>query len=81
MADFGYIDTAEGWLYLAVVLDLFSRRIVGWSMKPEMAAQLVMDALTMALWRRGKPMELLHHFDQGSQYSAEDFQRLADRLR
>jgi putative transposase len=76
VADFTYIDTAEGWLYLAVVLDLFSRRVVGWAMKPEMTAQLVMDALTMALWRRGKPKELLHHSDQGSQYAAEDFQRL-----
>jgi len=76
VADFTYIDTAEGWLYLAVVLDLFSRRVVGWSMKPEMTAQLVMDALTMALWRRGKPKELMHHSDQGSQYSSEDFQRL-----
>jgi putative transposase len=76
VADFTYIDTAEGWLYLAVVLDLFSRRVVGWSMKPEMTAQLVMDALTMALWRRGKPKELLHHSDQGCQYAAEDFQRM-----
>jgi len=76
VADFTYIDTAEGWLYLAVVLDLFSRRVVGWSMRSEMTAQLVMDALTMALWRRGRPKELLHHSDQGSQYAAEDFQRL-----
>ena len=76
VADFTYIDTGEGWLYLAVVLDLFSRRVIGWSMKPEMTAQLVMDALTMALFRRGRPKELLHHSDQGSQYVAEDFQRL-----
>lgn len=76
VADFTYVDTAEGWLFLAVVMDLYSRRIVGWSMKPEMSAQLVMDALTMALWRRGKPSELLHHSDQGSQYTSEDFQRL-----
>ena len=75
-ADFTYVDTAEGWLFLAVVMDLYSRRIVGWSMKPEMTAQLVMDALTMALWRRGKPSELLHHSDLGSQYTSEDFQRL-----
>lgn len=75
VADFTYIDTAEGWLYLAVVLDLFSRRIIGWSMKPEMTAQLVMDALMMALWRRGKPSDLFHS-DQGSQYTSEDFQRL-----
>jgi putative transposase len=76
VADFTYIDTAEGWLYLAVVLDLFSRRVVGWSMRSEMTAQLVMDALTMALWRRGRPKELMHHSDQGSQYSSEDFQRM-----
>ena len=76
VADFTYIDTAEGWLYLAVVLDLFSRRVVGWSMSASMTAQLVMDALVMALWRRDRPHKLLHHSDQGSQYSAEDFQRL-----
>ena len=76
VADFTYIDTAEGWLYVAVVLDLFSRRVVGWSMSATMTAQLVIDALLMALWRRGKPRELLHHSDQGSQYAADDFQRL-----
>jgi putative transposase len=76
LADFTYIPTGEGWLYLAVVLDLFSRRIVGWSMQPTMSAQLVLDALLMALWRRGKPNMLLHHSDQGSQYTSEDFQRL-----
>lgn len=76
VADFTYVDTAEGWLYVAVVLDLYSRRVVGWSMSAEMTAQFVMDALTMALWRRGRPKELLHHSDQGSQYAAEDFQRL-----
>jgi len=75
-ADFTYIWTGEGWLFLAVVVDLFSRRVVGWSMQPTMSAQLVLDALVMALWRRGKPTELLHHSDQGSQYTSEDFQRL-----
>lgn len=75
-ADFTYIWTGEGWLYLAVVVDLFSRRVVGWSMQPSMTSQLVLDALVMALWRRGKPAELLHHSDQGSQYNSEDFQRL-----
>ncbi len=75
-ADFTYIWTGEGWLFLAVVIDLFSRRVVGWSMQPTMTAQLVLDALMMALWRRGKPTELLHHSDQGSQYTSEDFQRL-----
>lgn len=76
VADFTYVWTAEGWLYVAVVLDLFSRRIVGWSMSASMTAQLVIDALTMALWRRGKPDALLHHSDQGSQYTSEAFQRL-----
>jgi putative transposase len=66
VADFTYIWTAEGWLYLAVVLDLYSRRIVGWSMQASMTSQLVADALMMAVWRRGKPMALLHHSDQGN---------------
>ena len=76
IADFTYIWTAEGWLYVAAVIDLFSRRVVGWSMKAEMTAQLVTDALMMAIWRRGKPDALLHHSDQGSQYTSEQFQRL-----
>jgi putative transposase len=76
IADFTYIWTAEGWLYLAAVIDLFSRRVVGWSMKAEMTAHLVTDALVMAIWRRGKPDALLHHSDQGSQYTSEQFQRL-----
>jgi putative transposase len=65
IADFTYIWTAEGWLYVAAVIDLFSRRVVGWSMKAEMTAQLVADALVMAIWRRGKPNALLHHSDRG----------------
>ena len=76
VADFTYLPTGEGWLFVAVVLDLFSRRVVGWSMSSEMTSQLVIDALLMAIWRRGKPRELLHHSDQGSQYTSEDFQRL-----
>ena len=76
VADFTYILTAEGWLYVAAVIDLFSRRVVGWSMSATMAAQLVTDALMMAIWRRGKPDALLHHSDQGSQYTSEQFQRL-----
>jgi transposase InsO family protein len=67
IADFTYIWTAEGWLYVSAVIDLFSRRVVGWSMSATMTAQLVADALLMAVWRRGKPRELLHHSDQGSQ--------------
>ena len=76
IADFTYLWTAEGWLYVAAVIDLYSRRVVGWSMKAEMTAQLVTDALVMAIWRRGKPDALLHHSDQGSQYTSEQFQRL-----
>ena len=67
IADFTYVWTAEGWLYVAAVIDLFSRRVVGWSMSTGMTAQLVTDALVMAIWRRGKPDALLHHSDQGSQ--------------
>jgi putative transposase len=76
IADFTYVWTVEGWLYVAAVIDLFSRRVVGWSMKAEMTAQLVTDALVMAIWRRGKPDALLHHSDQGSQYTSEQFQTL-----
>ncbi len=76
VADFTYIWTAEGWLYVAAVLDLYSRRIVGWSMQESMTSQLVVDALMMAIWRRGKPVALLHHSDQGSQYTSAHFQRL-----
>jgi len=76
VADFTYIWTAEGWLYVAVVLNLYSRRVVGWSMQSSMTSQLVADALMMAVWRRGKPDELLHHSDQGSQYTSEHFQKL-----
>ena len=76
LANFTYIWTAEGWLYVAAVLDLFSRRVVGWSMKAERDASLVMDALMMAVWRRRKADALLHHSDQGSQYTSEQFQRL-----
>jgi putative transposase len=67
IADFTYVWTAEGWLYVAAVVDLFSRRVVGWSMNAAMTAQLVTDALVMAIWRRGKPDALLHHSDRGSQ--------------
>lgn len=75
IADFTYVWTAEGWLYVAAVIDLFSRRVVGWSMKAEMTAALVTDALVMAIWRRGKPDALFHCSDQGSQYSASTSRR------
>jgi putative transposase len=76
IADFTYVWTAEGWLYVAAVVDLFSRRVVGWSMSAAMTSQFVTDALVMAIWRRGKPDALLHHSDRGSQYTSEQFQKL-----
>ncbi|BAH38542.1 putative transposase orfB for insertion sequence element [Gemmatimonas aurantiaca T-27] len=76
VADFTYVWTGEGWLFVAVVLDLFSRRVVGWSMQAAMTAQLVADALVMAVWRRGRTTALVHHSDRGSQYTSEHFQRL-----
>ena len=76
VADFTYLWTAEGWLYVAAVIDLFSRRVVGWSMQATMTAQLVTDALVMAIWRRGKPEAVLHHSDRGSQSTSEPFHRL-----
>lgn len=60
-----YIWTAEGWLYVAVALDFYARCIVGWSMQESMPSQLMADALMMAVWRRGRPLELLHHSDRG----------------
>jgi len=80
VADFTYLWTAEGWLFVAVVLDLYSRRAVGWSMQSSMTTQLVTDALMMAIWRRGKPDALLHHSDRGSQYTSEQFQRLLGEM-
>ena len=80
VAHFTYLWTAEGWLYIAAVVDLFSRRVIGWSMQTTMTVQLVTDALVMAIWRRGKPEAVLHHSDRGSQYTSEPFQRfLADQ--
>ena len=80
VADFTYIWTAEGWLFVAAVLDLYSRRVVGWSMKSTMTTELVADALTMAITRRGNPSALVHHSDRGSQYTSDQFQRLLRAL-
>ena len=68
------IRTHEGWLYLAVVIDLFSRLVVGWSMKSRMTTDLVLDALLMALWRRKPQNKVLIHSDQGSQYTSHEWQ-------
>src|SRR5262249_10255407 len=72
--------TAEGWLYVAAVLDLFSRRVLGWAMSAEMTSEFVTEALLMAVWRRGRPRALLHHSGQGSQYRSEAAQRLLAEL-
>ena len=66
--------TDEGWLYLAVVLDLFNREVVGWSIKPRMTADIVIDALTMAWFRKKPAPGLIHHSDRGSQYASHAFQ-------
>ena len=67
--DVTYLYTDEGWLYLAVVIDLFSRRMVGWSLSSRMKVDLVRDALLMAIWRRKPGRGLIHHSDRGSQYA------------
>lgn len=76
VSDITYIATDEGWLYLAVVLDLYSRLVVGWSMSERMTTALVSDALTMALWRRKMPQGVIVHSDRGSQYCSFAYQRL-----
>lgn len=73
LADITYIDTHEGWLYLATVLDVYSRQIVGWSMSDRLQEKLVEDALLMALGRRNLTSDLLHHSDQGSQYTSKAY--------
>ena len=74
-SDISYIWTYEGWLYLAVVMDLYSRRIVGWAMNKRIKRNLVLDALTMAYWQRKPSSGLLHHSDRGSQYASYDYQK------
>lgn len=74
VTDITYIKTHEGWLYLAVVLDLFSRKVIGWSMQSMMTKQLVLDALLMAVWRRKPVTKVMVHSDQGSQYSSYEWQ-------
>ena len=77
--DITYIPTDEGWLYLAGVMDLCSRKIVGWSMAEHMRSQLVSDALEMAVCRRRPGKGLLHHSDRGGQYAGDDYQLLLQR--
>ncbi|WP_333010464.1 IS3 family transposase [Kluyvera sichuanensis] len=74
VTDITYIRTHEGWLYLAVVVDLFSRKIIGWSMQSRMTKDIVLNALLMAVWRRNPQKEVLVHSDQGSQYTSHEWQ-------
>ena len=78
-ADITYVPTAEGWLYVAAVLDLCSRKVVGWSMADHMKTDLVADALRMALARRSPAGGLLHHSDRGVQYASDDYQHLLEQ--
>jgi transposase InsO family protein len=78
LADITYVPTSEGWLYLAVVLDLFTRKIVGWAMRNHMRAELTIAALTMAIQRQKPPPGLIHHSDRGSQYAATDYRKVLD---
>ena len=72
--DISYLWTDEGWLYLSIVLDLFNREVVGWSLKPRMTTDIVTEALTMAWFRRKPAVGLMHHSDRGSQYASQPFQ-------
>ena len=76
VSDITYLSTQEGWLYLAVVIDLFSRKVVGWSMSSRMKAGLVCDALKMALWQRKPKPGLIMHSDRGSQYASHEYRKL-----
>ncbi len=76
VSDITYINTGEGWLYLAVVIDLCSRKVVGWSTSKKIKAKLVCDALKMALWQRRPKPGLIHHSDRGSQYGSDAFRQL-----
>ena len=78
-ADITYISTLQGWLYLAVVMDLYSRRIVGWSMNRWMNRHLALNALNMAIGQRCPGGDLLHHSDRGSQYTSDDFREQLEK--
>jgi len=75
VTDITYIRTYEGWLYLAIVMDLYSRKIIGWSMKSTMTTEIVLDALLMAVWRRNPQQSVIIHSDQGSQYGSDEWKR------
>ena len=75
VTDITYIRTWQDWLYLAVIVDLYSRKVVGWSMKPTLAREVVLDAVMMAVWRQRPKSTVIIHLDQGSQYGSDDWLR------
>lgn len=79
VSDITYVWTDEGWLYLAVMMDCYSRKVIGWAIAERMTAQLVIDALMMALWRRKMPTDVIVHSDRGSQYCSLAYQSLLSR--
>ena len=76
MTDITYIRTGEGWLYLAVVLDLYSRQVIGWAMQPQLSRRWVIEAVLMAVWQRTTSEAVVLHSDRGTQYTAHEFQEL-----
>lgn len=79
MSDTTFIATRQGWLYLAVILDLYSRQVVGWAMSNKNDKQLVSSALTMAIWNRGMAKHVIVHSDQGSTYASGEYQQLLNQ--
>jgi len=77
--DITYVWTTEGWMYLATIIDLYSRAVIGWSLQDSMTKELVCDALLMALWRRGFPKRVIVHSDRGSQYCSDAYQQIIKR--
>jgi len=80
VTDITYIKTYEGWLYLAVIIDLYSRRVIGWSMQSRMQMDLVLSALLMAVWRRKLKSKVIVHSDQGSQFTSLEWQAFLWKL-
>jgi len=76
--DITYLWTVQGWLYLAVIIDLYSRKVVGWAMSPRMKTALAIEALSMAFFRRKPPRGLIHHSDRGSQYASQEYQQMLE---
>jgi putative transposase len=81
VSDTAFIPTRQGWLFLAVILDLYSRQVIGWAMSNHNDRRLVSDALTMAVWRRGQVKDVIVHSDRGATYASGEYQKLLKRHR